>query len=332
MTTIGSNALHVLIVHFNTPELTSQLAKDIPQRTPHGRKVFVHILDNNSTDANLDALRHAISGRRNITLDESSVNLGFGHGVNRLAERASIHGSDVIWLLNSDTRLDSNCLDVLENELDLGAFDVVSPLIYSGDTTRGDVKIWYCGGIFCMPEVRLVVSLHGRRLMEAPQCSFETEFITGAAPMMRAQTFRAVGGFPNDYFLYWEDAYFSWKARRLGLRLGVVPRARLWHAVGASSGSGLSRTFYYWFARNRFKFATDAGIPLIKLVLGRGGIETFRNIGRALVAEESGRISKFRLAVRGTMHGLFRKSLPRFPARSIEQRSVVKYSERPRRI
>ncbi len=163
--------------------------------------------------------------------------------MNALVSSSDVKDDDVIWLLNPDTRLRAGCLESLEDELDSGEFDLVSPLIYSGNEL--DPWIWYCGGSISVREVRVKHQLYGRRLADAPRRAFETEFITGAAPMMRASTFRTLGGFPSGYFLYWEDTYFSWSAReRGGCRLGVVPSAHLWHAVGASSGTGQSQTFF----------------------------------------------------------------------------------------
>lgn len=303
MSSSSPGVIHVLTVHFNTPELTSRLVRDFPQETPHGRAILIHVLDNCSTPENLRTLRANIAGLQGVTLAASNRNIGFGEGINVLANRDVVDESDILWLLNPDTRLRAGCLELLEDELDSGDFAVVSPLIFSGD--RADSWIWYCGGSISSREVRVRHQLYGCPLSEAPHRSFETEFVTGAAPMMRASTFRAVGGFPAGYFLYWEDTYFCWKARSLGYRLGVVPSAHLWHAFGASSGFGQSRTFYYWTARNRFAFAADIGVPRHRLIVGRGGLESLRKVAQALL-EREGRLSKVSAALRGTFDGLRR--------------------------
>ena len=301
--------MHVLIVHFNTPELTTRLARDFPRKTPHGRSVLIHLLDNCSTSPNLRSLRANIGGMPGVTLEVSDENIGFGEGMNLLAARVVIDESDILWILNPDTRLQAGCLEILEGELDSGDFAVVSPLIYSGEMT--DYWIWYCGGSISTRELRVRHQLYGCGLADSPNRPFETEFVTGAAPMMRASTFRTVGGFPRGYFLYWEDVYFCWKARDLGFRLGVVPSAHLWHQVGASSGRDQSRTFHYWHARNRFAFASDIGIPRRRLIFGRGGIESLRPVARALLVEREGRLSKASAAIRGTIRGFRSARTPR---------------------
>jgi GT2 family glycosyltransferase len=298
----ATQRFHVLTVHFNTPVLTSRLIQYLPRHSPQGRRIYIHLLDNDSTPQNLAVLRAKIEGVPNVKLRVSKKNLGFGSGVNLLAKDSSIADSDIIWIVNPDTRPDKRCIDVLENELTSGKFSIISPLIYSGD--EKEPRIWYCGGTINVPQLRARHHYHGHRLNEAPSQPFETEFITGTAPMMLASTFRAAGCFPDDYFLYWEDAFLSWRIRQLGLRLAVVPSATLWHSVGASSGGGQSRTSIYWSTRNRFKFAQDIGIPTTDLIVGRGLLETLRPIARALISEREDRILKFCAAVVGTRDGL----------------------------
>ncbi len=302
MTSLG--ALHVLTVHFNTPELTSQLVRTLPQKTPRGRPIYIHVLDNCSDPENLRQLQENVAGQPGVTLQLSDTNVGFGAGMNLIAEHDEIADSDLLWFLNSDIRLDADCLKHLEEEIDAGQFVVISPLIHSTDVTGP--SIWYCGGSIDASALRVTHDLYGCDVDDAPRHPFETDFITGAAPMMRASTFRAVGGFPRGYFIYWEDTLLSWKVRHMGMRLGVVPAARLWHAVGASSGYGQSPTFYYWSARNRFIFASDIGISRSRLIRGRAGIETLRIIARAAIRESEGRARKVRAAVEGTLHGLTR--------------------------
>lgn len=308
MTNPGTGSLRVLTVHFNTPDLTVRMVREFPgSKTPDGRVVSIHVLDNCSTPANLRALRAGIDGLPGVTLKVNDVNIGFGEGMNLLAQDDAIQDADLLWFLNPDTRVEPHCVELLEKELLAAEYGVVSPLIYSGD--EDNAWIWYCGGAVGDHDLRPQFPFYGCGLDRAPKRPFETQFVTGAAPMMRASTFRSVGGFPPGYFLYWEDAGLSWKVRQAGIRIGVVPSARLWHAVGASSGVGRSQTFYYWYARNRFTFARDMGMARRQLLVGAGGIETVRVVARAMI-ERDGRMAKTRAAIRGTIAGWRGRQLP----------------------
>jgi GT2 family glycosyltransferase len=280
-------------------------------KSPRNRDIVIHVLDNCSTPQNLNILRANIEGVEHVILEASSKNLGFGAGVNALVDSEVVGNSDILWSVNPDTRVLAGCLELLEAELDSGDFAVVSPLIYSGDSD--DSWVWYCGGTMSTHDASVRHQYQGAGLAEVPNCPFETEFITGTAPMMLASTFRDVGGFPPGYFMYWEDAYFSWKARELGFRLGVVPSAHLWHAIGASAGSLESATYFYWSTRNRFAFARDTGVPRRRLMVGRAGLESLRPIARALLVGGKGRLSKTSAAVRGTLSGLRKPHLAKDP-------------------
>ncbi|MDX1888201.1 glycosyltransferase family 2 protein [Mycolicibacterium sp. 050158] len=295
------DVFRVLTVHYNTPELTISLVREFPRHTLGGRVVSIHILDNCSTEENRRLLQDGVAGLGHVELKFSPKNVGFGEGLNALAADQRFDPADILWFLNPDTGLQPGCIEILERAITTGEYDVVSPLIYSG---RDEGQwIWFCGGYISSRALRPRHELYGAPLLDAPREPFVTEFITGAAPMMRTATFRGAGGFPRGYFLYWEDAYLCWRLRNLGCRLGVLPAARLWHAVGASSGTGQSSTFYYWFARNRFRFARDTGMSRWVLLYGAGGWETCRIIAKAM-REPRERMVKMRAASSGTIAGI----------------------------
>jgi len=47
--------------------------------------------------------------------------------------------------------------------------------------------------------------------------------------MMRTEAAKAVGGFNDDYFMYWEDVELSDKLRRSGLRVVWLPWVQVQH-------------------------------------------------------------------------------------------------------
>ena len=62
--------------------------------------------------------------------------------------------------------------------------------------------------------------------------------ITGCLLLVRTADFHRLGGMDEDYFLYGEDAEFSLRAGRAGMRRVVVPDAVIVHEVGGSSDAG----------------------------------------------------------------------------------------------
>lgn len=71
----------------------------------------------------------------------------------------------------------------------------------------------------------------------------------GAAALYRRELLENVGGFDEDFFLVYEDADLSMRARLMGHRCLYVPEALVWHHVNQSIGT-LSETYVYYGHRN----------------------------------------------------------------------------------
>jgi hypothetical protein len=93
----------------------------------------------------------------------------------------------------------------------------------------------------------------------------ETDIANGACVLIRRQVVEKVGYLREKYFLYWEDAEYSERARRAGWKVVYTPKTCLWHKVAQSSGIGSDLNDYFltrnrldfglWYASMRTKFA-----------------------------------------------------------------------------
>jgi hypothetical protein len=57
-----------------------------------------------------------------------------------------------------------------------------------------------------------------------------TDYITGCAMLVRAEVFRKIGLFDEDFFLYWEDVDFSLRTKKAGFKSMVVSNSWVYHA------------------------------------------------------------------------------------------------------
>jgi GT2 family glycosyltransferase len=89
-------------------------------------------------------------------------------------------------------------------------------------------------------------------------------YASGAAFAIRAETFRAVGGFTEELFLYQEDLELCWRARLHGLRVLVIPDADVLHEYLLERAD---RRKEYFLERNRLVFVATvfAGRTLLLL-------------------------------------------------------------------
>jgi GT2 family glycosyltransferase len=71
--------------------------------------------------------------------------------------------------------------------------------------------------------------------------------VSGAALMVRADVFAALGGFEPGYFMYHDDVDICWRARLAGWRVRYVPEATVVHDYAFEKGNGK----WFWLERNR---------------------------------------------------------------------------------
>jgi GT2 family glycosyltransferase len=231
--------LSIVVVSFNTREKT--LACLASLRPQLGSDAEVVVVDNGSTDGSAAAIRAAQPG---VTVIDAGVNLGFAAGVNRGVAASS---GAMVLLLNPDTLVLPRSIDAVTG------FARRHPEygLYGGRTLRtdgttdpsscwGEASIW---SLICFA-VGLSTLLRGSRLFDpeslgrwARDTVREVPIVTGCLLLVARSDWDRLGGMDEAYFLYGEDADFSSRARRDGLRPVIVPDAVIVHEVGGSTES-----------------------------------------------------------------------------------------------
>ena len=98
-----------------------------------------------------------------------------------------------------------------------------------------------------------------------PAVAQQVDWVSGAAMMIRAEVFRAIGGFDENYFLYFEETDFCFRARRAGLSTWYFPESRIMHIMGQSTDVVIEawrrpkRLPGYWFESRRRYLAGSLG-------------------------------------------------------------------------
>lgn len=250
------NDIHVVIVNFRSATHVQNCIRSLAD-SPISSIVVV---DNNSGPRHLDELRMRTAEFANVSIISNPINRGFGHGVNVGAASIKLQYLDRLWVLNPDTIVRPGCAEALLQATKSG-LDIASPLITKGDPT--EEMIWFAGGDVDLRTMTTPHYHHGDPIAMADELPkvLQSRFLTGTAPFFTSEAWHRLGGFREDLFMYWEDADLSVRAQHLRLRMAVVTRARVWHAVGATSGeSGLSPLYYRHMQRNRIRLAREWGV------------------------------------------------------------------------
>jgi GT2 family glycosyltransferase len=110
----------------------------------------------------------------------------------------------------------------------------------------------------CVDTAGRPADLHGGQpVSELASQPFPIFGASAGAAAYRREVFAELGGFPADFFAYYEDVDLAWRARRRDLVSLCVPSAVVRHHVAATSGprSGLkarlgARNYLWLIARN----------------------------------------------------------------------------------
>jgi GT2 family glycosyltransferase len=207
----------------------------------------VLVLDNGSTDGTSAWMRERWGRDPRVRLLESSVNLGFCAGNNRLAEA----DGDAVALLNNDTRPQPGWLGSLVEALASAPADVaaVSGKIVDWEGERLDF------GRGVMTFDGHAFQLDFRRPLAAarlPAAGEELPFACGGNLLVRRLSFQQAGGFDESYFAYLEDVDLGWRLWSGGERIVFAPGAVVHHRSGATSDLLGLYNRGFLFERNAF--------------------------------------------------------------------------------
>jgi GT2 family glycosyltransferase len=195
-------------------------------------------------------------------------NIGYG-AANNLGV-ASLPPHDFVLILNPDVALDGNSIAAAVSYLQTHAKAVmVSPVA----TNERGAPLYLA---YRYPTVA-VLGLRGfaptfvKTFFESLLARYEfrrqgdpafdgalenLELISGCFMLTRGSTFRELGGFDDDFFLYFEDFDLAFRTSRLG-NMVRLPACRITHAGGGASRKGLRHIRL--FCRSALRFFNKHG-------------------------------------------------------------------------
>jgi GT2 family glycosyltransferase len=213
--------ISVLIpTHNGAPWITETLSRlpaaagDVPFKTI--------IADNSSADKTI-SISQKMSG---VQVIRNETNLGFSHAVNQAAATAK---GDILIVINQDLYLEPGSLKTVYEFLSSNKAVVGGRLSFPDGSYQAS-----CGpfptlaGTLC----RLLLPKNIRKNTLFPPRSDEpraVDWVTGAFIGFHRETFDRIGGFDEDYFMYYEDVDFCLRARRAGFPSYFLPSAKAVH-------------------------------------------------------------------------------------------------------
>lgn len=197
----------------------------------------VVVVDNDSADGSRWALEAADPG---VTFVSTGANLGYGTAANRGAALATGHR---LLVCNSDVVLEPGVVKSLTAFLDAEpGVGIVGPRIERPDGTLYPSPRTFPDLGVAAGHAFLGLVAPGNRFTRRYRMidwdhvrSTSVDWVSGACFLVRRDTWDAVGGFDQAYFMYVEDVDLCWRAGRAGWNVAFEPAARVVHAQGVSS-------------------------------------------------------------------------------------------------
>jgi N-acetylglucosaminyl-diphospho-decaprenol L-rhamnosyltransferase len=225
----------VLIVNWNSRELLRRCLLSI-RATCFDLVPQVVVVDSGSFDGCAEMLAAEFP---DVEFVQSARNIGFGRSNN--LGFAHVTG-ETLLLLNPDTEVRPGAVQRMLTELDrLPWAGILAPRLLNSDLTLQSSVHALPRPVLQALDSEFLRRLLSRLSLWAPPTDFAppgpvaVEAVAGACMMLRAATFREVGGFRHEYFMYAEDMDLCLKVRRAGLCIYHIPQAEILHHSGASS-------------------------------------------------------------------------------------------------
>lgn len=232
--------ISIIILNYKTPDITKKCISSIfdnYQKEIKDGKIEIIVADNASGDDSLEKLKKI----KGIKLVENKENYGFGKGINMASKNAT---GEYFLFLNSDTQVfDKSFLDMvsfLKKNIHVG--------IMGGKLKNADGSTQpSCGEFYTLKNFFIMV-LGGEKfgfIRKNPSKIASVDWVSGASMMIRADIFKKINGFDEDYFMYMEDMDICFRIKKLGYQVYFYPNIKIEHAERASSNKTFAIVHIY---------------------------------------------------------------------------------------
>jgi GT2 family glycosyltransferase len=204
----------------NRKNITLQCLRSISRLNSEGLDISVVIVDDGSTDGTSAEINSEFP---TVDVVKGDGNLWFTEGTNVGVRRALEYDPEFVLMINDDQVFDSESVASMVRTATKYPRSVVGPLLLLWDmphrlfqtapvwsTWRGDWRHWYQQTVWTVPDD-----------------AFEVDIIVGNCVLVPSAAFRECGLMDSRRYPNFGDAEFTPRLKRLGWRLVIDPRARV---------------------------------------------------------------------------------------------------------
>jgi len=249
--------ISVILVNYGKWELTRKCVDSLDRS--RNADIRITLIDNFSGEP----VPSWVHSRSDIRFRQMDTNTGFAIGNNTGFLLSEEDNAEFTFFLNNDAEVLPDTVwklaEYLSRNEDSG---IVSPAVYWKSNPD---RLWSAGGKLVKWKMRYEQA-------DIPHKSFssddgiQVDFVSGCALMIRTGLFRKIGGFREDFFMYYEDADLCRKVIEQGYSVNVLPSETVLHSVGSGSGGEMSKLALYYSDRNRILLSRDVISPSMRCI------------------------------------------------------------------
>ncbi|WP_405342842.1 glycosyltransferase family 2 protein [Fibrobacter sp.] len=253
-----SSSVCVILVNFKNEQKTVDCLRALEKSTI--QPACVCVVDNACTEESKQFFLSQTFGVQ-VRWIWNTENRGFAaacnQGIRALREEFA---NTYIWLLNNDTLPEADALQKLLEKAIATQAGITGSQIKKAN---GE----FSGGVcFIHPKLATV-----RRPSSPDDTGFD--YVEGSSFLISPDCLKKTGLLSEEYFLYFEESDYCWKAKRKGFTLAWETDSVIWHDIGSSTGSEIAKGAVPFFIdclmiRNRIHFALKNGFPTASVLVG----------------------------------------------------------------
>jgi len=303
---LSKPSLGIVIVNWNTGELLKSCLNSLLKCKDNSYTLDkIIIVDNNSTDR---SHKNIPDNMNTIKLIQNSDNLGFGKACNQGAQFLE---TDYILFLNPDTECSELSLDSAISFMNMPTnnnIGICGTALYSENNAFSSSCSRFPYPLFYLYEAigltRILPSICKPLLLSENECisSNYVDQVIGAFFLVRKSLFKRLDGFDEQFFVYFEEVDFSYRAKELGYHSYFLSNIYNYHLGGGSSSSVIGKRLFYSlssrlkYAKKHFSISKYMFIFMVTFLL-----ESFSRVLYALIrlnkAEITGVFQGYRLLI-----------------------------------
>ena len=234
----------VIVVNWKKYDITSSCIESILNSTNSNFKII--LVDNESDNKKVKNFKY----RDEIKIIQNKKNEGFSKANNIGIDYALKNNYDYTILINNDTIVEKNLIEVLLKTAQAKNLSVVQPLILKYNSK----VIWNAGGRINYFFGNFITR---KKVGNSLNSSHElTEWLTGCCCLFKTKIFKEIGKLDESFFAYYEDVDFSLRLKKHGYKIGFTSKTHIYHYESFSSisnnskGGKLSPHIHYLNIRN----------------------------------------------------------------------------------